>query len=193
VARPDTVATWAVELSGGFETAWVRLGDGRLDARGRAFGLDPEPYWLTYVLETGDDWVTRRLAVELETATTTRRLDLVRHGDGSWTAGGQRVDGVDGALDCDLGRSPLTNTMPVLRHGLHQRAGRHEFVMAWVSVDAQLDLGVHRSEQVYAHLRRQGEQAVVAYEGRHRGYRGELLVGPDGLLDRYPGLGQRVS
>jgi uncharacterized protein len=189
VAGLEAVATWRIEVSGGLETAWVRLGATSLAARGRAVGLDPEPYWLTYELATGDGWVTRRLLVELATAAGTRRLDLARHDDGTWTADGRPVDGVDGALDCDLGRSPLTNTMPILRHRLHQRPARREFVMAWVSVP---DLTVHRSEQVYAHRRREGELAVVGYQGRHRGFEGDLLVGPDGLLARYPGLGHRI-
>jgi uncharacterized protein len=193
VASADTVVTWQIEISGGFETAWVRFGEGRLDARGRAVGLDPEPYWLTYTLATGDGWVTRRLVVELESAAGATRLDLARHDDGTWTANGDQVDGVGGALDCDLGRSPLTNTMPLLRHRLDRSPGDHELVMAWVSVP---DLTVHRSEQRYTHLRPagpRGEPAVVGYVGRHRGFEGELAVGPDGLLDHYPGLGRRVA
>jgi hypothetical protein len=55
------------------------------------------------------------------------------------------------------------------------------------------EVNVHRSEQVYAHLGHQGPLAVVGYEGRHRGYQGELLVGADGLLERYPGLGRRIA
>jgi hypothetical protein len=50
------------------------------------------------------------------------------------------------ALDCDLGECPVTNTMPVLRHGLLHGGPPRDFVMAWVSVP---DLSVHASEQRY--------------------------------------------
>lgn len=186
----EVAATWAVEASQGLDTAWVRLGEDRLAASGRAVGLDPEPYWVSYELDTGPGWVTRRLAVELRTATTTRAIDLRRDDEGGWRLDGEPLVGLDGALDCDLGRCPLTNTMPVLRHGLDRRPGRHEFTMAWVSVP---DLRVHRSEQVYAFAGRAGGQARVDYEGRHRGYAGQLRFGPDGLVELYPGLGRRIA
>lgn len=48
---------------------------------------------------------------------------------------------VRGALDCDLGRSPLTNLMPARRHHLHEHPGAAQFLMAWVSVP---DLGCIR-------------------------------------------------
>jgi uncharacterized protein len=184
------VVTWDVEVSRGLETAWVTLGDGRLAGRGRAVGLDPEPYWLTYELETGDGYVTRRLTVEVESATYARRLDLVRGDDGIWTANGRVVDEVAGALDCDLGRSPLTNTMPILRHRLHQGPGAYNLVMAWVAVP---ELTVHRSEQGYTHLRPSGGGAIVEYAGSHRSFVGDLVIDPDGLVIDYPQLARRIS
>ena len=56
------------------------------------------------------------------------------------------MEEVQGALDCDLGLSPLTNFMPIRRRRLLDGGEAHEFLMAWVSVP---DLGVHRSEQRY--------------------------------------------
>ncbi|MDQ3641671.1 MAG: putative glycolipid-binding domain-containing protein, partial [Actinomycetota bacterium] len=103
----------------------------------------------------------------------------MRHdGGGAWTcaadeegkadlppAGGD-VGAVTGAVDCDLGYSPLTNLMPVRRHGLHERPGSADFLMAWVSVP---DLGLHPSQQRYEHVRRHGRGATVRYVGAHRG------------------------
>lgn len=48
---------------------------------------------------------------------------------------------VSEAIDCDLALSPLTNSMPVLRHRMLDGGGPLEFLMAWVSVP---DLSVHR-------------------------------------------------
>ncbi len=182
--------TWRGLESGGLETTWVSLEHGRLGARGRACGLEPEPYWLTYELDTGEGWVTSRLLVEVELAAGTRRLDLRRSPDGDWTANGERVAAVAGALDCDLARSPLTNAMPMLRHLLYRGPGAEDFAMAWVSVP---DLGVHRSEQHYEHLRRTPTGALVRYTSSDRSFVADLVVDEDGLVIDYPGLALRVG
>ncbi|ELS58086.1 hypothetical protein STVIR_0935 [Streptomyces viridochromogenes Tue57] len=88
--------------SHGIETAWMDLGGGALRARGRAVGTRPEPYWIAYELDTADAFVN-----------------------------GERLPDMEGAVDCDLGLCPLTSTMPVLRHRLHQVPATHEFLMAW--------------------------------------------------------------
>ncbi|MFJ6939577.1 putative glycolipid-binding domain-containing protein [Streptomyces sp. NPDC101132] len=194
------VRTWEVVPSRGYETSWIDLGETALSARGRAVGLTPEPYWVAYELETGEGFVTRRLHVTVETAAGTRTLDLRREdgggggagGGGGGGAGGGRwtVDGVprpdlDGALDCDLGLCPLTNTMPVLRHGLHRHAGDgpHEFVMAWVSVP---DLAVTPVRQTYAHLARAGHGARVRYASGD--FTADLDLDDHGLVLDYAGL-----
>ncbi len=56
------VITWEVTESKGFETSWIMSG-ARLRARGRAVGTVPEPYWISYELDTVDGFVTRRLCV----------------------------------------------------------------------------------------------------------------------------------
>jgi len=183
-------ATWQIEANQGLDTAWVTLGEDRLNAHGRAVGLKPEPYWLVYDLETGPGFVTRRLMVVVEGQKDTRSLNLNRHDDGSWSANGRRVDDVGGALDCDLGLCPLTNSMPILRHRLHRNPGSQEFVMAWVAVP---DLTVHRSRQFYEHLRRTPDGALVRYEGRDGTFTADLVIDQHGLVVRYPTLGHRIA
>ena len=56
---------------------------------------------------------------------------------------------LEGVLDCDLGFSPLTNAMPVLRDHPHQHGPAKEIDVAWVSVP---DLAVHRDHQIYEPL-----------------------------------------
>ncbi|MFC9162043.1 putative glycolipid-binding domain-containing protein [Streptomyces fungicidicus] len=178
------VITWEVTASGGYETAWAELGGDALRARGRAVGTLPEPYWITYELVTGAGFVTRRLRVTAEDASGSRSLDLRHDVRGGWTADGERLDGLDGALDCDLGLCPLTNTMPVLRHGLHRATGEREFLMAWVSVP---DLAVRPSRQTYTHL---GPRRVRYASGD---FRSDLALDEDGFVVDYPRLARRLG
>jgi hypothetical protein len=165
--------------------AYVRVEDGRLSAHGTQFGADP--YRLDYHLRTGPDFVTETLELSLLRGGAIKRLLLARNPDGSWTADDRPLPEVEGALDCDLGLCPLTNTMPVLRERLLEPgAGPHEFVMAWVAVP---DLTVHRSEQRYEPI----DKHHVRYVGRHRSFVGELEFDDDGLVVRYPELAERVK
>ncbi|WP_369393521.1 putative glycolipid-binding domain-containing protein [Streptomyces sp. CG1] len=181
------VITWNVSGSRGYETAWAELGDGTLTAHGRAVGTLPEPYWITYELETADGYVTRRLHVTAETESGTRTLGLRHDGHGHWTANGAQLPDVDGALDCDLGMCPLTNTMPVLRHGLHRGPGERQFLMAWVSVP---DLTVRPSRQTYTHLARAEGGARVRYASGD--FRSDLELDTAGLVVDYPQLARRL-
>lgn len=171
------------------ELAQVELSPVALTATGHAIGTVPGPYRLTYELETGPDYVTEWMQVTSEGPNGRRTLELRRSEDGGWSANGRAVPGLDGALDCDLGRSPLTNTMPVLRHGLHHAGGPVDFVMAWISVP---DLEVTASGQRYSFMGSHGEGSVVRYEGRHRSFVGDLELDADGLVVHYPGLASRV-
>jgi hypothetical protein len=165
--------------------AFVRIEDGRLSAHGTQFGA--QPYRLDYHLRTGKDFVTESLELSLLRGGSLKRLLLERSPEGSWTVDNQPVTEVEGALDCDLGLCPLTNTMPVLREGLLKPdAQPHEFVMAWVAVP---DLTVHRSEQRYEPI----DAHHVRYVGRHRSFEGVLELDDHGLVVRYPELAERVS
>ena len=182
--------TWEIHETQGLETAWIILDDDGLAARGRAVGLAPEPYWVSYTLETGKQQVTRRLAVTVEPASDAdaRSLELLRSPDGTWSVDGVVLADLAGALDCDLAFSLLTNTMPILRYQLHQRSGAADLVMAWVSLP---DLAVHRSEQRYEHLRRTADGAMVRFTAGS--FTADLEVDADGLVMRYPQLGTRLE
>ncbi|MEU3932543.1 putative glycolipid-binding domain-containing protein [Streptomyces sp. NPDC029044] len=176
--------TWEVSGSQGLETAWVQLAEAVLRARGRAVGTVPEPYWISYEVETAEGFVTRRLTVTAEAEAGTRTLDLLHDGQGRWTANGEPLSDVAGALDCDLGLCPLTNTMPVLRHGLHQAPGEREFLMAWVSVP---DLVVRPSRQTYTHL---GPGRVRYSSGD---FHSDLEFDEEGYVVDYPQLATRLT
>ncbi|MYV97128.1 putative glycolipid-binding domain-containing protein [Streptomyces sp. SID3343] len=182
----ERVLTWQVTESGGQETSWVELGASRLTARGEALGTTPSSYRLTYDLETTDEFVTTRLRVVAQGAGETRRLDLRRSASG-WTVDGVPRPELAEALDCDLGLCPLTNTMPILRHGLHEESGRHRFLMAFVEVP---DLVVRPSWQTYTHLGIGPDGARVRYESGD--FSSDLLVDTAGLVVDYPQLATRI-
>ena len=181
------VVTWRVIESAGLETTWVTLDSSSLTARGRAVGMEPFPYWLEYELTTGDDYVTRALDVIVHSATDTRTLEL-RHESGGWTASGDPLPNLSGAVDCDLGLCPLTNTMPILRAELHIKPGRHEFLMAWVGVP---DLIVRPSRQIYTHLESASAGARVRYQSGD--FASDLLIDDDGFVVDYPQLATRIG
>ncbi len=168
------------------EHAQVDVLDDGVFATGVQLGMEPEPYRLDYLLDVPHGWITRRLEVEASGAGWRRSLTLEHDGAGRWTADGARLPAVDGALDCDLAFSPLTNVMPVRRSALHERAGAEDFVMAWVSVP---DLRVVASPQRYEHVR----PGVVRYVSRGGDFTSELEVDADGLVVRYPRLAERVG
>ena len=92
------------------------------------------------------------------------------------------------ALDCDLGLSPVTNMMPILRHGLLRSGGPVELTMAWVAVPA---LTVQPDGQRYRHLRSTAGHHVVGYEATDGSFAAEITVDADAVVIDYPGIAQR--
>jgi hypothetical protein len=182
------------------EAARVRLAADHLEATGTSATAD---HVVTYRLRTGPGWTTRSLDVEVAGDGWTRGLALTRADDGAWSAAwtGDGVDGLslpgggalDGALDVDLAHCPLTNTMPILRHGLLDADPDRapvDLVMAWVAVP---ELTVHASPQRYApsdrvHL--PGGGALVRFASE--GFATTIEVDGDGLAVTYPGLAYRL-
>jgi hypothetical protein len=196
--------TWIKER--GAEFAEVSLGDTYLRAAGVAVSADPLPYRMSYELDCAEDFVTRGLIVQTHGANWSRGLVLSRDPQGVWsveTSADGEVDlprpGGDpaafaAALDCDLGECPLTNTMPVLRHGLLQGGSPRDFVMAWVSVP---DLAVTPSAQRYTFVGPsatgtgpQAGTAVIRYQSGT--FSADVVFDDDGLVVTYPGLGRRA-
>ena len=187
MAAGPRLLVWSIEATAGFDTAWAALDEGRLEAEGRAGGLLPSPYWISYRLLTASRFVTVRVLVEARWEDGSAKLDL-RRGRHGWTVNGAPRPDLDQAVDCDLGACPLTNTMPILRHDLHRAAGDHEFVMAFIEVPG---LRVVASNQRYTHVRRTAGAAVVRY--RSGSFESDLIVDADGFVVEYPQLGRRLK
>lgn len=158
-------------------------------------------YLASWTLSVSPEWITKRLHVDVVGDGWSRGLDLLRHDDGHWTAstslsGSQPLDlarpGIDpsadlsAAVDVDLGKCPLTNTMPIRR--LDLSAGsvpRTPLVMAWVDMPS---LRVIASDQYYSSL----DESHVRYESGTRGVNVVLDIDPRGVVTHYPELATAV-
>lgn len=186
------------------ESAALWLDGTRLEAEGTQIGVNPLPYRLDYELETGEDFVTSRITVAALGSGWGRRLDLRHDGAGNWTiaaehdgaaampAPGGDAAQLQGALDCDLGFSPLTNLMPIQRAGLDRRPGAEDFLMAWIAVP---ELSVVVSAQRYEHVCREPGGAVVRFvdRGLFPGFEAELRLDREGVVVHYPELAERIE
>ncbi|HEY6636959.1 MAG TPA: putative glycolipid-binding domain-containing protein [Solirubrobacterales bacterium] len=182
------------------ESAAVDLGSGGLSATGTQLGAEPAPFRVDYRLEA-PGFVTRELELTASAEGWRRRLLLHHDGHGAWDAEvddhGDVPDGrwdgslpdLSEALDIDIENSPLTNTMPILRHGF-QREGSGNFVMAFVTTPS---LRLEASPQRYEHLRSTDAGSVVTYSSRDGDFTAELELDADGLLVFYPRLARRVE
>ena len=174
-------------------------GDG-LNATGTQLGAEPAPFRVDYRLEA-PDFVTRELELTSAAEGWRRHLMLRHDGGGSWHAEidddgevpGGPWDGslpdLSEALDIDIQNSPLTNTMPILRHGFH-RNGRGDFLMAFITTPT---LRVEASPQRYEHVRTTEDGSVVKYISRDGDFTADLQLDPEGLLSFYPRLARRVE
>lgn len=186
-----------------WEVARLVLGAGGLEAVGSQVGIDPVPYRLDYRLEAGPDFITRALDVRASGEGWWRTLELRHDGCGRWDANvatGRKsplpppsasTDGLTDARDCDLGFSPLTNLMPVRRHGLLQQTGFVEILTAWLSVP---ELALQPYRQRYEHVRRTKRGALVRFVdlGLSPGFTAELEFDRDGIVEHYPQLARRL-
>jgi len=188
VTATERLLVWSIEETVGFDACWVSIDETHLAADGRAVGQRSRPYWLSYRLETGDDFVHRSLVVGSRWEGGSATLELRRDTRGGiWTENGEPRPDLAEARDCDLMACPLTNTMPVLRHALHRVAGDRTFLMAFVEVPS---LRVVPNVQRYTHLERRGDGGLVRY--RSGSFRSDLTIDADGFVVEYPQLGRRV-
>jgi hypothetical protein len=189
-----------------WEVAQLELSDQGVQAAGTQVAVDPEPYRLDYRLDARTGFVTRSLDLRVTAERWSRRL-LLRHdgaGQWSWTVeeqGSSRLPPPGDApelagelavaADCDLGLSPLTNLLPVRRHGLHVRRTSVDLVVAWVSVP---DLVLRPYLQRYEHVGSDDRGSTVRFVdlGGEGGF-ADLQLDVDGVVDVYPGLARRAA
>jgi uncharacterized protein len=182
----------------------------------RAIGASHTSFYATsWDLEVAAGWITDTLRVSVHGPRWWRTLTLSRTSRGDWDAEIEHRGDPDlpapgladpstllGAVDCDLGLCPVTNTMPIRRLELLDRhVDETRLTMAWVEVPS---LRVIRSDQVYASgsgaegggPEKGGPESVryrsVRYKSYRRDFSAELTVDDDGIVIDYPGLARRI-
>ena len=197
----SSLFTWrGIDDPDRLDHAVLTLAQHRLSGHG--VSLTPS-YASSWQLDVGVGWVTRSLQVSVQGRGWGRSLALVHDGDGGWTAdasswgdttlerpGLQEREDLRGAIDCDLGLCPVTNTMPIRRLGLLEHAVPDtSLVMAWVEMPS---LRVLRSDQVYA-TGSGDEEKSVHFASSGGDFQAELTVDDDGVVVvDYPQLARRV-
>jgi uncharacterized protein len=181
--RKDRTLLWRRDDAIGFEWCLVCLEDDRLSAHGVQVGADPEPYRLDYRVDTHPGFVTRSVHARAEGTGWSRRLDLHRDDDGRWRTADGAIDDLRGAFDVDIGFSPFTNTLPVLRLGLIDGPSTGaDLVAAWIRVP---DLTVEPMQQRYEHR----DRGVRFSAGT---FAAELPLDDEGFVRHYPDLATLV-
>jgi hypothetical protein len=155
---------WAADTPGDvcLEIAHVEVEGDRLRAEGTQIGIaDDVLYELRYVVAEPS------LRVEI-VGGESRELELE-----------------EGRDHFDVAFSPLFNSLPVLRHGLHRGGSPRDFVMTFVSVP---DLGLHQSTQRYDPLN--GEGRVRFSSGT---FQAEIEFDADAFVVHYPTIATRLE
>ncbi|HKB28240.1 MAG TPA: putative glycolipid-binding domain-containing protein [Candidatus Limnocylindrales bacterium] len=147
--------------------------------------VDGQSVRLSYRLRCDPDW-------------TTRRLEVVRHGDwpvlvfesngaGRWTNGqGTELLELAGCVDVDIAVTPFTNTLPIRR--LHWDAGQaRDLMMVYVAVP---EMTFRLARQRYTCLESNAAEAQFRYASGS--FQRDLRVDLDGLVIDYPGFWQRI-
>jgi uncharacterized protein len=152
-----------------------------------AFDEDHGPFRLTYRLTWDELWRPCDAELVVATERSTRSLSLQTDGQGHWRHGdGRTIDDLDGCVDVDIWPTPFTNTFPIRRDPMAV-GERRQFRMAWISAP---DLTVHPQLQAYTRL---ADRLYLFENLDGSGFRAELPVDEDGIVQDYPDLFRRVE
>jgi uncharacterized protein len=188
--------TWQGVDGRALESARVLLGGSGLRALGRSVRApgDGAAFSASYRLVVDEQGVLSRLSVTSATEQRERNLTLNRSEDGYWLLdtgaeqGGLRAN-YDGALDVDLAYSPMFNTLPIRRLGLHREPGDHQIAMVLVDLPS---LQVRQVSQRYCTVSTldPSGRAVIGFSSE--GFEAELVVDAEGIVIDYPKLAVRL-
>lgn len=197
VVPVTTMLTWQADGGQGLEGTRLHLGTGgAFRALSRLVRVDPNgDFTASYRLVVGIDGALERLSVTSATAGRERHLTINRTDDGLWLldrggsgSGGQRSD-FGGATDVNLAYSPMLNTVPIRRLGLHRTAAEHTLPTVFVTLPELEVVQVSQTYRTVSELDDTGH-ALIAF--RWDDFTTELVVDGDGVVASYPGIATRL-
>lgn len=142
------------------------------------FGHEEGPAGLSYAVDLAPDWTALGGTVRGFVGGGGVGHEI-RRDAGGWVLDGERVPGLDGLVDLDLGFTPATNLPQVRRLDLGVGQGA-ELRVAWFDIGAGLSALAQRYDRVDARDFR--------YASPEHDYEAVLRLAPNGFVARYPGL-----
>jgi hypothetical protein len=181
------------------ESVRVQLSGNRIKANGRivaAAGTSPA-FGAYYDLQTDEAGATKRFGLTVTLAERERQLSIARDEENMWLVTDQRGESraaFDGALDVDVVFSPFFNTLPIRRHGLHQRPGSVTVPVIYVSLP---DMSVTSALVAYSSAGpgtagAAATEIVTEIKVRSPVSDTTLIFDVDGFIVDYPGLAERI-
>lgn len=135
------------------------------------------PYEIRYSVLTDPGGNTTTVGAHVQGPGNDRRLALTSDGAGTWSVGDEPVVGLFGATDVDLGWTPATNTLPILRLGLEIG----ESAQVTVAVISFPEHEVERRIQTYERT------GATTYRHASSTFDGTLSVDGNGLVTEHSG------
>jgi hypothetical protein len=179
----DADLAWAAMQEPGLEHVIVRSTDSGMRAESQLIIAEDDPFRASYELDCDAAWRVRSLSARVITSAGTRELALSVDSDGRWRVDGRLRPDLDGCVDLDINRTPLTNTLPIRR--LSWSPGVPvDLSIAYVSLP---ELVVRAVQQRYTRL----DEGCYRYESGS--FRADLPVDLHGFVIDYPGLWQRAG
>jgi hypothetical protein len=143
------------------------------------------PLRVDYRIECDERWSTRLVHVDESWAGKRRELHLVQDKAGHWLKNNAQETLLAGCTDVDLGITPSTNTLPILRLAM-PIGSQSEIQAAWIRFP---ELVVSPTVQSYRHV----ADREFLYENLQTGFKATIAVDNDGLVHDYSGVWKQIA
>ena len=155
-----------------------RTSDGWRLAGTTLLAAEGHPREVRWTVLTDHEWRTLTVGAHDQTPESNRGLALSADGVGGWTAAGERLSGLEGAIDVDLSWTPATNTLPIRRLDL-EIGDQAETTVAWITFPGR---DIRRVTQRYERT------GSTTYRFTSGDFSTAIEVAASGLIVDYPGF-----
>ena len=183
---------WTDWQGNGTEHCHVSITPNGVVIEGVVAGTRGGLYGATYRVSTDEAFNTRRVGIAYVGGEV---LDVEADGQGNWIdrIAMSALPELEGCLDVDIGVTPATNMLPVLRlssQGFAEGESR-DILAAYVPLPGEITerFVPRRAEQRYTCLK---AGSLYRYEGLFRKFEAELAFDEDGIVLDYPDTFRRV-